>query len=241
MLRVLILAISVCYVFVAAAEQSLPGNKDVEAAAARATDLLSSQDMAAARTKAREAIKDAGRAGAFAPIDASGQETGFDLSSLDRSAAPGWIKDALAGAENIKSRAADPVGVIVLISASMPKDQISRLLKQSAQYNGMVAIRGLIDNDFEKTVATMRSLANEDAGVAIDPTMFRRFNVESVPAFILPLETLDPCTPTDCSPVSSVIASGSMDIGYFLNKVSENNEGKAKARAQSLLEAAADD
>lgn len=220
------------------AEQSLPGQSQIDEAQNHASELFNSKDLISAKSEASKLIGESLKAEAgFDKIKKTDNYGNVEFSKMSRSGAPEWIKKALDGSEEMKGGSySDKNGVIVLVSMSMPEEQIKSLLDQLPNYNGMMAIRGLVDNDFEKTITKMRGMSSSEMGVAIDPTLFRRFNVKSVPTFILPLEKLEPCQPNKCDAPDAVIASGSMSVKYFLDKVVELNTGKAKDVATEIIE-----
>ena len=55
----------------------------------------------------------------------------------------------------------------------------SSILKSADEYNIPVYIRGLIDNDFKKTVLFIRDIIqkNDLSGVSIDPVLFKEFKI----------------------------------------------------------------
>ena len=132
----------------------------------------------------------------------------------------------------------DRIRPLVLISFGMPDSQIRGLLQEAHRMNAAVVIRGLLHDDWNRTIGKLRSLADEGlGGVSIDPTAFTRFNVSRVPTFILPLERLDPCTPSGCSPVRHVRATGSASLSYFLDFVARIGTPEERHKARNWLAA----
>ncbi len=125
---------------------------------------------------------------------------------------------------------------LVLISFGMPDSQIRSLLHEAHRLKAAVVIRGLLNDDWGSTMKKLRDLTSEGlAGVSIDPTTFTRFNVSRVPTFILPLERLEPCTPSSCAPVKHVRATGSASLSYFLNFVTRIGTPEERHKARNWL------
>lgn len=127
---------------------------------------------------------------------------------------------------------------VLLVSFSIPEASLDALLSDASDAGAVVAIRGLIEEDWGTTIKTLRRLADEnglEGGVAIDPTLFRRFDITTVPAHILPLEPIEPCTNDGCPEVRHVKASGSVTTTYFLETVSRLGSPQEKQSAEELL------
>lgn len=127
---------------------------------------------------------------------------------------------------------------LVLISFAMPDSQVRSLLHEAHQLKAAVVIRGLINDDWGSTMKKLHDLTSEElAGVSIDPATFTRFNVSRVPTFILPLERLEPCTSSSCTPVKHVRATGSASLSYFLNFVIRIGTPEERHKARNWLAA----
>jgi type-F conjugative transfer system pilin assembly protein TrbC len=126
---------------------------------------------------------------------------------------------------------------IVLISLSMPKEQIKALIEEADNVGAAVAIKGFINNDYILTVKQLREIAGEAkaGGVLIDPTLFTRFNVQSVPAFILPVEPIKPCDDSGCSTPKNIKAVGSASLRYFLELIERTGTTEEKLQATKWL------
>jgi len=126
---------------------------------------------------------------------------------------------------------------IALVSFSMPDSDLTALIDEAAEIGAAIAIRGLIDDDFEKTLDKMTSLSEKglENGLLIDPTLFRRFSVNIVPAFILPIEPIERCSEGGCPVPEHVIAKGGASYRYFLEMVSRIGNEKEKKEAKFWL------
>jgi type-F conjugative transfer system pilin assembly protein TrbC len=161
---------------------------------------------------------------------------GFQLPSyLDTERNDRYMAKALAAGRDMASNkpsAGEALHPIVLVSFSMPENQIRALMREASRIGAVVAVRGLYNDDFQQTVVKLKALAGEyDDGVMIDPTLFARFQVTLVPTFILPLEQVAPCTNDTCTTPKHVKAAGSATLEYFLNFVSRNGSDPEKEKA----------
>ncbi|QFT13614.1 Type-F conjugative transfer system pilin assembly protein (plasmid) [Vibrio sp. THAF190c] len=112
---------------------------------------------------------------------------------------------------------AAPTGVMVFVSLTMPDATLRALLKQSAQWQVPLVIRGVLPSGFPATAKRIQSLLNtqkQDApiqsGFAINPEWFRTFDVTQVPTFVavkpghcLPKQ---PCVATDYDRVTGNVS-----------------------------------
>ena len=150
-----------------------------------------------------------------------------------------YMAKALAAGKRIeesKKELANTKYLLVLVSLSMPEAQISALIDEAHQIGAVIAVRGLIDDDFEKTLVRLKQLAGEKAGgLFIDPTLFQRFSVSSVPTFVLPIEPLAPCTNKGCPTPEHVKATGSATLQYFLDLVARTGNDQEKEEAKLWL------
>ncbi len=72
--------------------------------------------------------------------------------------------------------------IFVFASFSMPEAALKQLASDLKKVNGALVIRGLINNSFKTTSLYLQKLGE---GVLLDPTLFEKFNVTTVPTFII--------------------------------------------------------
>lgn len=130
---------------------------------------------------------------------------------------------------------------IVLASLSMPEGYLKDLVRDFGKINSSIAIKGLLNDSFDETFQRIREIVGESGfeygNIVLDPTLFQRFNVESVPAFILPLEAIEACSEDVCNAPRHVMAQGSMTLRNFLETVERNtNIDEAKKEAEKWLD-----
>ncbi|WP_190319344.1 type-F conjugative transfer system pilin assembly protein TrbC [Candidatus Enterovibrio escicola] len=150
-----------------------------------------------------------------------------------------YLAKALAAEQSINEQEAASIEAkypIGFVSLSMPETQIKSLMQEAFQLRAAIAVRGLIDNDFEKTIIKLKELAGDkDGGILIDPTLFRRFEVTAVPTFVLPLEPLKMCNEEGCLTPKHVKATGSATFQYFLDLVARTGDVNEKSEAKAWL------
>lgn len=155
----------------------------------------------------------------------------------------GFLSQALAAGQQVFDNMGSPrydeaTAPLVLVSFSMPRSQIQALIHEAHGIGASVVLRGLVDNDLPTTIKAMQTLADGSSGggLAIDPTIFSRFEIDAVPAFVLPIDELSPCDNTGCVAGDAVIAKGSTTLRYFLELVQRTGSGKISEIASSWLE-----
>jgi conjugal transfer pilus assembly protein TrbC len=76
--------------------------------------------------------------------------------------------------------------IIVFVSFSMPDASLRQWLVQAAQMHASLVIRGLIHNSFKETLKKIKELlGDQKGGVQLDPNLFRKFNIQQVPAVVV--------------------------------------------------------
>lgn len=149
------------------------------------------------------------------------------------------ISKALAAGEQMQNHSAEPWtnSPIVLVSLSMPDSRIKSLMSEAAKVGANIVLRGAVDNDIGKTIERIQQFSDENqtGGIQIDPTLFRRFEVTTVPTFILPLEPVKTCDQNGCEVPEHVKAHGTASLLYFLEKASRLGNEKEKAAADRWL------
>ena len=111
------------------------------------------------------------------------------------------------------------------------------LMIEAKEIGATIALRGLIKDDFKETFLKLSQLASDlEFGLVIDPTLFKRFAVSAVPAFVLPLEPLRRCGEQGCPVPQYVKATGSVTLQYFLDLVARVGTPQEKTEAAFWLE-----
>ncbi|HDX8940548.1 TPA: type-F conjugative transfer system pilin assembly protein TrbC [Klebsiella michiganensis] len=107
------------------------------------------------------------------------------------------------------------------LSFSLPDEALGRLIDQASRYAIPATIRGLIDNNMQKTTAKMFDLVKETnrGGLSVDPEAFGRYGITAVPALVV-----------RCGNTFDVVY-GDISLKGLLKKVSEEGECRKTAKA----------
>lgn len=151
----------------------------------------------------------------------------FDVPAVRPTLAdPLTIAQKYRNTELARSTANAPRDLMVFVSLSMPLDTLKRLARQSAKSGAVMILRGLKgglkDHGLTRTMAAIKPLADEGASIQIDPTAFARFNVQTVPTFVLASEQPG-CMPDQCQ-IDSVAVAGDVSLDYALEYFAKRND-----------------
>lgn len=125
---------------------------------------------------------------------------------------------------------------VIFASFSLPEAKLQELLAEAEQVGAMVVLRGLVNDDLNTTLARISEATKQQGtGFVLDPTLFSRFGVEQVPAFLLPLESIQPCDVDDCKTPLHVMASGNVSLFYFLDLVQRTGSASEREVAKRWL------
>ena len=93
----------------------------------------------------------------------------------------------LTGSGGLGHNYRDLVLLKVFISSSMSPELLKTYVRQAKRYGGVLVFNGLPDNSWVKLNKTVTEIVGneEGVGIQIDPEEFDRFNIKTVPAFVL--------------------------------------------------------
>ena len=93
----------------------------------------------------------------------------------------------LTGSGGLGHNYRDLVLLKVFISSSMSPELLKTYVRQAQRYGGVLVFNGLPDNSWVKLNKTVTEIVGneEGVGIQIDPEEFDRFNIKTVPAFVL--------------------------------------------------------
>jgi len=156
-----------------------------------------------------------------------GVNTAADASAQLRALIERVRNGALVDASAALPRDAAP---LVFVSLSMPEASLRALLAHGRPIGAALVLRGLLDESMKRTVERLTELLGTAAGAAgeagpgaetsvlIDPTLFDRFEIDAVPAFVLPLEAPTPCDAAGrCATPRHVKLAGDVGLAYALD------------------------
>lgn len=123
--------------------------------------------------------------------------------------------------------------VLIFVSFSMPDASIKVLMQEAKTIHAPLVIRGLVNNSFKETLARFNNLAKDNrGGIQLDPTLFQRYQVKQVPAFVV----LKPnqCLPTQTCREDFNIIYGNVHLKFALEQMAVRNDEIAPI-AKALL------
>ena len=125
--------------------------------------------------------------------------------------------------------------VYVAVSFSMDRTALRSLAAEARRAGAVLVIRGFVGGSVPKTVAASRSVFDENtaAGLAIDPQVFRAFDIKRAPTFIAAQAPVEPCEgEVTCSsrPTIHDKLSGNISLEEALRLLSRGKDGGRVAR-----------
>ena len=170
------------------------------------------------------------RAGRAAREAAGSTETGPGASSAPLPAE----RHAARVGENLAGRP-DSAEILVFLSLSVPVASWAQWARKAARAEVPLVLRGVDSEGFRATVKEVgKRLGGADAGVAIDPRLFRLFGVDRVPAVVVVPGGVPPCRSRGCSsdpPPPHDLVTGNIGLMAALEAIAdEGDAGRGVAR-----------
>lgn len=132
--------------------------------------------------------------------------------------------------------------ILIFISSSMPEKTIENYMMSSARIDAALVLRGFINNSLADTREYLSKLitgiSNEttpvEPTILIDPTLYERFAVESVPSIVVTESQIKPCLNLQNCPVPVYHkVGGDVALSWALDYISRqipNEQLKASLR-----------
>jgi type-F conjugative transfer system pilin assembly protein TrbC len=76
-------------------------------------------------------------------------------------------------------------GILIFVSFSMPKSLLWSYQEQARLYGARVVVRGLVDNDFKKTVQAMDLGEGKIMTLDVNPMLFKDYAITKVPSVVI--------------------------------------------------------
>jgi len=154
---------------------------------------------------------------------------GPDSEQLTRARAEiGTLLD-LAGQHDVLTDTSTDIGpqFYVFVSFSMPDIALRRLLSQAQRVGAPLVLRGMVENDMNKTRIKVGKLLDADkkgnttieGGLSIDPTLYERFSISVVPSFVLTDAPVQACTQAGCPTPEFARLAGDVTVEYALEAI----------------------
>ncbi len=132
-------------------------------------------------------------------------------------------------AKSFLQRTEQPL-LLVFVSFSMPKKALENLAKEVKRAGGILVLRGLKENSFKRTASALLPLIEKTGqGALIDPLLFRQFDIQRVPSFVL--TRYQKCLPhQSCLPQKFDKVTGHVSVRYALEEMAKNGDLKEEAK-----------
>jgi len=131
--------------------------------------------------------------------------------------------------------------LLVFISASVPRASLRRLARDAVLADATLVLRGVVGEGFPDTAAFMRDVLGGDEGpkarALIDPTLFTRYGVTTVPAMVLTPEGACVAGPRRCpeSVPRHVHVAGDVTLAYALDYIARTRPAYREAAREVLV------
>jgi conjugal transfer pilus assembly protein TrbC len=130
--------------------------------------------------------------------------------------------------------------VLIFASFGIPAPSLKALMTDAQDYGAQVVMRGFVENSVAATTDAMLSTfggETETMPMAIDPTLFRLFEVEAVPVVVVLHDALQPCDSLLCAedgvPAHDRLA-GNVPLAYALERIAREGDAGAETAALAL-------
>lgn len=153
---------------------------------------------------------------------------------------PKAIEDVMQSMRNFDGgRPAKKVGsdLMIFASLSMPRDVLHELSRQAKEAGGVVVLRGVLNEGWVATMKEARAI-NQGAGAAweINPAMFKKFKVTTVPVFVL--ADASKIVPSDegCAPdIAYASVTGEISVEQALNIIKSRGKPEFAKMAEARI------
>ncbi|KQQ44683.1 hypothetical protein ASF61_21380 [Duganella sp. Leaf126] len=192
---------------------------------------------------AREAIKQAARsASTIEKADRQSRQLRQavpDVGAVGPLPAPLPAPDPSDIAKRYGAAQQPQAALFVLVSLSMPPASLDRLAAQAGKAGATLVLRGVVDGSLTKTAEMTAAVIRQHPGAQfqIDPTLFRRFNVDQVPTFVLATPTARGQTcGKDCDAQGTFVrVSGDVTLDYALEHLARQANPRFARLAEQRL------
>lgn len=190
---------------------------------------------------AREAAKQAPRTAAvISKAEQQSRKLRQPVPDVSPAAAfPALDPGAIAKRYEQMGAVAEESGLFILVSFSMPKESIERLAAQANKAGATLVLRGMVDDSLKKTAETVADFLKRFPGAQfqIDPTVFKRFAVAQVPAFVISTRLPDAKTcDKECDPRNTFASvAGDVTLDYALEYLAKQRDERFADLAERRL------
>ena len=127
--------------------------------------------------------------------------------------------------------------VIVFMSLSVPPSVWREWNTEAGKIDAPLVLRGVTKGGLRATVKRVGTLLTKNTGAAVDPRLFRLFEIDAVPAVVVVPGGVPPCKRRGCSgdpPPPHDLVSGNVGLGAALQIIADEG-GPARDAARRHL------
>ena len=145
--------------------------------------------------------------------------------------------NSLTDLDELGRKYRDSVTLKVFVSSSMGTELLKTYAKEARHYGGVLVFKGLPGNSWVKLNNMITEIVGDEEGVGIqiDPEEFDRFNIKTVPAFVL-IKEADLITDISEEPAEDKViydkVTGNIGIETALRLFAEKGELGLEAQAK---------
>lgn len=128
-----------------------------------------------------------------------------------------------------QQRDASRVDLLVLVSLSMPKEALDRIIDQAEKAGATLVFRGLKGDSMSRMTNEIQSLIGKrNVNIAIHPPAFQQFSVTRVPAVVLARGEASNVMENGCAKTDTFVkVSGDVSIDYALDYIERRSSAWA--------------
>lgn len=165
-------------------------------------------------------------------------KTGLNINELKQMQGVDPQKLAAHYQQSLAAKADARESLLIFVSTSMPMKALVMLGEQAKVVGATLVIRGLVAPlgtklAMQKTMEALQPVAATGAKIQIDPEAFGRYNVKSVPTFVIASTSDKTCAVDQCDGNSSSV-SGDVTLEYALDHLA-NRGGVVSQQANQYL------
>lgn len=141
-------------------------------------------------------------------------------------------------AANLDAKGGEAPQFIAFASLSMPPASLKQMVHDTARAGGIVVFRGFPGNSMKAFATELGKVvdARDFATIGVDPRLFRAFDVQTVPTYVVVSSDFDPCSGFHCTtplpPYDRLI--GNVTVRYALDSFVDGNGPGARVAAVAL-------
>jgi len=125
-----------------------------------------------------------------------------------------------------------PARLYVMVSLSIPKASLQRLQRELKRVGGVMVFRGIPDGwSIDRFSIKLQEILGEGVGAIIHPVLFERFNIQSVPTYVLTTDTDE----TSCASSEEYISvTGDVGLDYCMAYMESNAPSRWRNTIQAI-------